>query len=127
MRTVTFSVSGQPAPKGSRTVGRRKDGSIYTRPANPREKVWTKTVADSCKELEYLSPPYEVEVKFRFTAPGKSKYSYPSRNDLDKLLRSTLDGMVQGGLIEDDRHIVRLVSQKEYGTEGAVILVRSLA
>ena len=126
MRSVAFEISGCPAPKGSRTVGRRKNGSIYTRPANPKEKVWTKTVAASCADLTPLEPPYDVEVKFRFTSPQKPSYKYPSRSDVDKLARCLLDGLVQGGLITDDRHIVRLVAQKEYGTEGAVVIVRSV-
>lgn len=127
MTTVVVEVSGEPAPKGSRTAGVRKNGSIYTRPANPREKSWTKAVADACTGIATLPPPYDIEVKFRFTPPGKSKYSYPSRLDIDKLARCLLDGLVVGKLLEDDRHVIRLVAQKEYGTEGAVVIVRSLA
>jgi Holliday junction resolvase RusA-like endonuclease len=74
-----------------------------------------------------LDGPYDVEVRFRFQSPQKPKYKYPSRTDIDKLCRSTLDGIVAGGIITDDRHITRLTAQKEYGTEGCVIFVRSLA
>ena len=125
MRTVTLNVPGEPAPKGSRTVGRRKNGSVYTRPAHPREKAWTQTVAHYATTMPPLDGPYEVEIKFRFTSPAKPSYEYPSRTDIDKLCRSTLDGLVQGNLITDDRHIIRLTAQKEYGDEGAIILVRS--
>lgn len=127
MKTVIIEVSGEPAPKGSRTVGRRKNGTIYTRPANPKEKGWQAAVAAACADLSPLAPPYDVEVRFRFVSPQKPKYKYPSRTDIDKLCRSTLDGMVNGGLILDDRHITRLTAQKEYGTEGCVIRVRSLS
>ena len=127
MTTVVLEIAGEPAPKGSRTAGVRKNGSVFTRPANPREKGWTKAVADACQDFEMLAPPYDVEVKFRFTPPGKSKYSYPSRLDVDKSARCLLDGLVNGQLLEDDRHVIRLVAQKEWGTEGAVVIVRSLA
>ena len=124
---MVFEVFGEPAPKGSRTMGLRKNGTVYTRPAHPREKTWTQAVALVCADLTPLDGPYEVQVKFRFTSPAKPKYKYPSRTDIDKLCRSTLDGIVNGGLITDDRHITRLVAQKEYGTEGCIVTVRSLA
>ena len=127
MRTVTLNVSGEPAPKGSRTVGTRKNGSVYTRPASSKEKTWQKAVSEACVGVPCLDGPYEVEVRFRFASPQKPKYKYPSRTDIDKLCRSTLDGLVQGELISDDRHVTRLVAQKEYGDEGAVILIRSRA
>jgi hypothetical protein len=127
VKTVIIEVSGEPAPKGSRTVGRRKNGTIYTRPANPKEKGWQAAVKAACADLKPLDGPYDVEVKFRFQSPQKPKYKYPSRTDIDKLCRSTLDGIVAGGIITDDRHITRLTAQKEYGTEGCVIFVRSLA
>lgn len=126
MRTIVLEVPGTPAPKGSRTVGRRKDGSIYTRPANPKEKAWAACVKAVAALETPLEPPYEVELKFRFTSPQKPSYTYPSKSDLDKIVRCTLDGLVEGGILLDDRHVVRLVAQKEYGTEGAVIRVRSV-
>lgn len=127
MRVVHLVVPGEPAPKGSRVAGVRKNGSVYTRPANPREKAYMELVASVVDGMEQLPPPYEVEVKFRFQSPQKPKHKYPSRNDVDKLARCLLDGLVAGGLLVDDRHITRLVAQKEYGSEGSVVLVRSLA
>lgn len=127
MKTVILEISGEPSPKGSRTAGVRKNGTIYTRPANPKEKGWAAVVAAACEGYEMLPPPYEVEVKFRFQSPKGPKYSYPSRTDVDKLARNLLDGLVVGGLILDDRHVIRLVAQKEYGTEGALVFVRSRA
>ena len=127
MKTVHLIIPGEPAPKGSRVAGIRKNGSLFTRPANPREKAYTASVAAVVAGLTQLEPPYDVEVRFRFESPQKPKYKYPSRNDVDKLARCCLDGLVDGGLLVDDRHITRLVAIKEYGTEGTVVLVRSLA
>jgi hypothetical protein len=45
MPPTAFVVPGVPAPKGSRISGRRKDGSIFTRPASKGEHVWVEAVA----------------------------------------------------------------------------------
>jgi len=126
MKVVHLIIPGEPAPKGSRVAGVRKNGTVFTRPANAREKDYQNSVAAVVSGMDQLEPPYEVEIRFRFLSPQKPKYKYPSRNDVDKLARCLLDGLVAGGLLVDDRHITRLVAQKEYGTEGAVVLVRSL-
>lgn len=127
MKTLIIDVSGEPAPKGSTAMGVTKTGKTYIRPASPKTKAWQKLVEASCADLTPLEPPYEVDIKFRFTSPQKPSRSYPSRSDLDKLTRTVCDGLVVGGVLEDDRHIIRLAAQKEYGTEGAHITVRSLA
>jgi crossover junction endodeoxyribonuclease RusA len=38
-----------------------------------------------------------------------------SQPDLDKLCRSTLDGLVMGGLLRDDRQVCVLLASKRYG------------
>ena len=52
------------------------------------------------------------------------------RNDIDKCVRSTLDGMVQGELLVDDCLVVSVNAEKRYcvGAEppGAVIDVMAL-
>lgn len=126
MKTLRIEVSGEPAPKGSTAMGVTKTGRTYIRPASPKTKAWQKLVEAACCDLTPLEPPYEVDIRFRFTSPQKPSRAYPSRNDIDKLARTVCDGIVNGGLIEDDRHITRLSAQKEYGTEGCVITVRSL-
>ena len=127
MKTVVVEVSGEPAPKGSTAMGVTKTGRTYIRPASPKTKAWQKLVEAACCDLTPLQPPYEVNIVFRFTSPQKPSRKYPSRNDIDKLARTVCDGLVNGEIIEDDRHIIRLSAQKEYGTEGAVITVRSLS
>lgn len=41
--------------------------------------------------------------------------------DLDKLVRSTLDGLVAGGALEDDARIVGLVASKRYAAKGSPV------
>lgn len=128
---VSLLIAGIPAPKGSRTPGHRKDGSIFTRPASPSEKSWTEAVAYSAKANrprgKTLEPPYEVEMVFSMPRPGKATWEWPSKCDVDKLARCVLDGLVVGELLLDDRHVVKLVASKQYsGREaaGVAVLVR---
>lgn len=82
--------------------------------------------------------PVFVRITFRFNRPkghlntqGNVKPSAPidhvTRPDLDKLVRSTLDGLT-GALFTDDSQVAFMVASKEYASpgqrEGATIEVR---
>jgi Holliday junction resolvase RusA-like endonuclease len=117
---VSFRVPGTPAPKGSRIPGRRKDGSIFTRPASKGEKPWVETVALIARGYrppggKPLEPPYEIELVFVMPRPEHPKYAWPTIGDVDKLERAVLDGLKTGGLIVDDRHVTDLHSSKRFG------------
>lgn len=108
---VSLRIAGIPAPKGSRTPGRRKDGSIYTRPASANEKSWVEAVAYCAAANRpagrVLEPPYVVELAFYLPRPDRPKYDWPTKEgDGDKMERAVLDGLVKGGLLVDDRHVV---------------------
>lgn len=125
MSRATLSISGLPAPKGSRIPGKRKDGTIYTRPASKGEKPWRETVAYAARANrpagKTLPPPYEIELLFSMPEPEKPKYRWPSKDgDLDKLIRAVLDGLTQGELIQDDRHVIQLVARKRFIAAGAI-------
>ena len=124
---VSIVIAGIPSPKGSRIPGRRKDGTIYTRPANPGEKSWTEAIAYSARANrpggKALEPPYEIELVFSMPRPAKPSYEWPSKSDTDKLARCALDGLVDGGLLVDDRHVVKLSASKKYGTPGVTVSV----
>ncbi len=115
---VRLVVAGRIAPKGSRTLGVRRDGSRYSRPASPHEHDWTEAVAVEARvarsQVGTLPPPYLVWLGFRFAAPARPSHTWPSRLDIDKAARAVLDGLVRGGLLEDDRHVVTLVAQKRW-------------
>lgn len=122
-------IGGIPAPKGSRIPGRRKDGSIYTRPASAGEKSWIEAVAYSARANRpvggALEPPYEIELTIYLPEPAKPKYGWPTKDgDGDKLERAILDGLVKGGLLVDDRHIIDCHWRKEFGTPGVAVVVR---
>lgn len=109
-----FYVTGRPAPKGSRTVARGANGKTWSRPASKYEKPWIAAVSSAASQHPKLAPPYLVELVFFFERPKKPTNDYPVQ-DVDKLARSTLDGLVVGGLLEDDRHVTRLVAVKAWG------------
>ncbi len=116
---VSLRIAGIPAPKGSRTIGRRKDGSTYTREASAAVKSWVEAVAYSARanrpQGKPLDPSYEVELVFSMPRPADPKYDWPTKDgDVDKLVRGVLDGMVQGGLLVDDRHVTALTARKQF-------------
>ncbi len=112
---VTLIVNGRPAPKGSRT--RNANGG--SRPASRYEKAWTETVAMTALEYaETLDPPYYVEIDFRIVRPMKPSHEWPTRGDLDKLIRCTIDGLVKGRLLTDDAHVMQLYASQRFAPFG---------
>ena len=124
---VSLVIAGEPAPKGSRTVGTRKDGSHYTRESSPGVKSWVEAVAYSARANQpggrALEPPYEIDLAFSLRRPADPSWDWPSTCDVDKLCRGVLDGLVQGGLLVDDRHVVKLSASKRYGTPCVAVTV----
>lgn len=123
---VSISVAGHPAPKGSR-VHFRNGGS---REASKRAGPWVEQIAYAARANrpagKTLEPPYEVELTFSMPKGKRPKYGWPTKDgDLDKLERAVLDGLTQGGLIVDDRHVVALTSRKAFGTPGVQIAISS--
>lgn len=136
---VSFRVRGRPAPKGSRNVRVTKKGHAYTYPASKYEEPWIQNVAAAARYVLHgqtmLDPPYRVELEF-LQAPTKNpgrklRQDWPSRNDLDKLIRATMDGLVRGEAIEDDRHVVEIASRKRFvedaSDEGVLVTISTIA
>lgn len=134
MISVTFHVPGVPAPQGSKT---RTQYGMFE--ASKRVKPWRELVtqvaavaADAECLLAPLTPPYELEVRFLFRKPRTSRAEHPvapTIGDTDKLVRAVGDALTASGLIEDDRHIIRIVAEKSWAgdeTPGAVITVRQV-
>jgi Holliday junction resolvase RusA-like endonuclease len=71
-----------------------------------------------------LDPPYELELVFSMPEGQRPKYGWPTKDgDLDKLVRAVLDGLTQGGLIIDDRHVTRIVTEKRFGHPGVAVRI----
>lgn len=117
---ISVDVEGRPAPKGSRILGKTKTGVSYTRPASKYEKPWVDAVkAETQIVMRHRAPipmPYVIELEFRLQPPKRNRrtHPWPTAHDLDKLARSTIDGLVQGGALSDDRHVTALTVSKRY-------------
>jgi crossover junction endodeoxyribonuclease RusA len=139
---VTFEVVGHPTPQGSKT---KMPNGIYLEGRDAgqraRHKSWRAAVAEAARDVaghDDVQAPYDgplvVEIEFRFPVPKVRarkvaafgpipKLTSP---DVDKLARSVLDGLTDGGLIVDDRLVVELTASKveALGWTGATIAVQ---
>ena len=133
MTSVELYIPGRPAPKGSRTFGQRKNGSIYNRESSTRSSDWMKGAVELIRQQtcgRVIAPPYRVELVFTFKPPKKGS-PWPVIGDLDKYCRNALDaagGATKTGPLVDDRHVIELVASKRYdAAEGTTMTIVSLA
>jgi|TARA_B110000259_G_scaffold153661_1_gene173985 crossover junction endodeoxyribonuclease RusA len=139
---ITLEVYGFPAPQGSKAV---YNGRVVEQSAKTL-KPWRKAIADACHEWvtddhEFLLGPVKIEIDFYLVRPPSvkmNKRAFPIvPPDIDKLCRSTLDGVSQGlngkvgdGLIwGDDSLVVELIARKYYADDrepGATITITAL-
>jgi crossover junction endodeoxyribonuclease RusA len=124
---TTFAVYGlTPAPQGSK----RHVGGGRMVESSPKLKPWREAVRQEALATGEPSTdqPVYVHLLFRFRRPkghytvkGELRPSAPkshvTRPDIDKLARSTLDG-ITGVLINDDSQVAFLVASKEYALPG---------
>ena len=131
-------VRGKPAPQGSK-IGFRNG---YMKEASPFLMPWRNQIVSACIEQkinngEIIEQPVEIYIDFLFHRPqghygtgrneGNLKPSAPqypttrTTGDIDKLCRSTLDGLSipSGGiLLRDDSLVVNLRAKKSFATKG---------
>ena len=139
---ITLEVYGLPAPQGSKAV---YNGRVVEQSAKTL-KPWRKAIAEACHEWVtddhiFLLGPVQVEIDFYLVRPASVKLTrraFPIvPPDIDKLCRSTLDGISQGlngkvgdGLIwGDDSLVVVLIARKYYADDrapGADITITAL-
>lgn len=115
---ITYHVHGTPAPQGSKI--RTRYGMID---ASKKLKPWREAVHQASEAIaatvDMVAGPFRVYLDFTFTRPAKPAREYPPI-DLDKLCRSTLDGMTTGRIIADDKHCTSLIAKKSYGERSGV-------
>jgi len=129
MALIQLSVNGlEPAPQGSK----RYVGNGRMIEASKRVKPWRKAVSDSASQqmrdqkVSKVECGCSVSIVFRFKRPkshfttnGQLKANAPEhcivkRNDIDKCVRSTLDGLVDGGAMADDCLVIMVNAEKRY-------------
>jgi Holliday junction resolvase RusA-like endonuclease len=140
-------VYGVPAPQGSKKAnpiyrGSAKNGTraftgqVTLTEMSKKVAPWRQAVQEAVAEAirfqtthdlweGVLDGPVEVRVTFsirRPTSVSPTRRPWPSVTpDLDKLIRSTMDGISMGGAWLDDKLAVRIVTEKVYaGTPGAL-------
>ena len=137
---MIFHVTGlTPAPQGSK----RHVGGGRMVESSAKVKPWREAVRQEALKtgLAITDEPIYLHLLFRFYRPkghhnskGEIKASAPTthitRPDIDKLCRSTLDGLT-GVLFRDDSQVAFLVASKEYALpgelEGCQIEIRTIS
>lgn len=147
---ITIVVYGRPAPQGSkRYAGHRRNAasgriSAVLVEQSKRVKPWrdlvTTAARQACAGRPPLDGPLAIEIVFTVIKPAsapKRRCSWPitrHSGDVDKLLRSTFDGITDAHVVVDDSRFIRTVADKVYPGEhpealdqpGAVIRIYTL-
>lgn len=102
-------------PQGSKTIAKR-GGKVWMRDANAaRLKPWRAIVAEAADIGVTFDQPVIVWLSFTVRRPIRPRFLAPAvKPDVDKLTRSTLDGLKDGGLIADDARVVLAIARKRY-------------
>jgi len=127
---VAFQVYGLPVPQGSTRAFVVKGRPIITSTSKGLP-AWRHLVSSEAQR--HARTPFEgpVAVQLEFSLPKpksapKKRFTYPTkRPDLDKLVRSVLDGITHV-LVRDDSQVVSITATKEYGPPGVHIIVEEI-
>jgi Holliday junction resolvase RusA-like endonuclease len=120
---ISFFIEGEPAPQGSKN-GFVKNGRVVMVESSTKVKPWRAAVTQktaqhmSWETLNPLDSSVEIALVFYLPKPKSVKRKWPSvKPDLDKLIRSTFDGLTTGGLYTDDALVIAVSASKEYATD----------
>jgi Holliday junction resolvase RusA-like endonuclease len=115
--SVRIQAFGRPAPKGSRSI-KVSHGKAHSWPNSKHEAPWIAAVQEATEGVmryhEPVEPPYAVDLRLLLSKPQRPKHRWPTAHDLDKLARAVVDGLVKGGAMIDDRHVIELHAAKEF-------------
>jgi crossover junction endodeoxyribonuclease RusA len=125
---TSFFIPGVPAPQGSHRAFIVKDKRtgrarpVLAESAGERHKAWRSMVAyTTAEQAAPIDGAVRVALTFYMPRPKsapKSRRHPAVRPDLDKLVRSTLDGLRDGGAYRDDAQVVFLRADKVYAVSG---------
>lgn len=125
---ITIVVRGLPAPQGSK----RHVGNGRMIESSKKVGPWRDAVrGETQRAMTGLAPldcPVIVRVTFYLPRPASApkRVTVPAKYpDIEKLVRSTFDGMTSGGAWADDARVVGHYAEKVFATEyippGAII------
>jgi Holliday junction resolvase RusA-like endonuclease len=116
---ISYWIDGEPAPQGSKT-GFIKNGRVVMVESSKKVKPWREAVAaqTKAKVQAALENPVEIALVFHLPKPKTVTRKWPAvKPDLDKLIRSTFDGLTTGGLYADDALVIAVSASKQYATD----------
>jgi Holliday junction resolvase RusA-like endonuclease len=120
---INYFVEGEPAPQGSKN-GFVKNGRVVMVESSKKVKPWREAVTEqtarylSWNTLEAMTTPVEIALVFYLPRPKSVTRDWPSvKPDLDKLIRSSFDGLTSGGLYTDDALVIAVSASKQYATD----------
>ena len=128
-RMTTFEVIGLPRSQGSKQAfvrgGRGVVVEAGSKASRDAHSLWRTQVADGArKALEGSESPFsgptEVTLVFYLPLPASDKHRtlHTHAPDIDKISRSCLDSLVNGGLLADDSLVWLLSAKKGYARDG---------
>jgi crossover junction endodeoxyribonuclease RusA len=122
---IELTIYGTPAPQGSK----RHVGNGILIESSRKVTPWREAIVSEVlrQGMEGLRMPGPVVVRLTFflerprghtTPKGVRRASAPAyplrRPDLDKLVRSSLDGLTQSGIVTDDAVVTTIHAAKRY-------------
>lgn len=110
---INFFVDGLPVPQGSMKV---INGRVIHNKGSELA-AWRSAVALTARQngARPTTEAMQIHIKFYMPRPRTVKRPYPSvAPDLDKLIRSVLDGLTTIAYV-DDGQVVSIVAEKAYG------------
>jgi Holliday junction resolvase RusA-like endonuclease len=127
-RSVSFDVVGLPHPQGSKSAFVRGGRAVIvegsSKSGRDKHAAWRAAVADGArKALANAEPflgPTECVMVFYLPLPASDPHRtlHVSAPDLDKLVRSTGDALVNAGLLKDDSLLWLISAKKGYARNG---------
>ncbi|MER6092508.1 RusA family crossover junction endodeoxyribonuclease [Streptomyces bluensis] len=133
---LTIVVHGRPAPQGSKKYAGHRRNSASGRVSavlveqSKRVKPWRALVTAATRQALATAPgvfpldgPLGAEIVFTVRKPAsapKRRRTWPTTRDsgdLDKLLRSTFDGIADAQAVVDDSRIIRVTATKAFPNE----------
>ena len=131
MRTLAFTVYGDPVPQGSKRAFVVKQRAVVVDANSAGLKSWRSQVVSAAMEAVNDDPDLlpgdkkhpelgavKVTLLFFLRQPKRPRSTVPiTRPDLDKLIRAVFDGLTDAGVIRDDLQVTSLSAGKRYTTD----------
>lgn len=121
---LTVAVAGTPAPQGSKKIVRRHGKAFLVDDNDGAKQAWRTAVVAACTRSYGRVLPYDgpvaVTLSFRLPMPKTRRAAvrrvgvdaHTVKPDLDKLVRNTLDGLTDAGVIVDDSRVWQIHASK---------------